>query len=320
MKLRTIYAHLDSELKTIEKTLEKTVFSSEETLQEASTQLLKAGGKRIRPIFVLLSGRFGSYDRSISEKVAVSLEMIHMASLVHDDVVDDAKLRRGQETVKSKWDNRIAMYTGDYIFAKSLELMTEIESVQAHQRLAYTIVEVCKGELEQVREKFDWEQSMRVYLRRIRRKTALLIAASCQLGALANDAPIDAVRALYRFGYNVGMAYQITDDVLDFTGTEKQLGKPAGSDLAQGNITLPVLYAIQNPEVKQHLRHLIAQHTSESVNQAVNVVLQSGGIRYSEQLSDRYLQKALTSLEVLPNTRAKKTLKDIAEYIGRRRY
>ncbi|TDQ41533.1 heptaprenyl diphosphate synthase component II [Aureibacillus halotolerans] len=320
MKLRTIYAHLDNELKRIEESLEKTVHSEQPTLQQASTQLLNAGGKRIRPVLVLLAGRFGQYDKDVTKKVAVSLELIHMASLVHDDVIDDAELRRGEKTVKTKWDNRVAMYTGDYIFAKALDIMADIPSISAHSRLSLTILEVCKGEIEQIKEKFDWEQSLRTYLRRIRRKTALLIAASCQLGAISTNAPKPYSEALYRFGYNMGMAYQITDDILDFTASEKQLGKPAGSDLMQGNITLPVLYAIQNNECKEKLQQLIGLGNEQAVADAVNIVLESGGIAYAEEMSRTYLQKALFALEGLPVSKQRKTLEDIAKVIGKRKF
>jgi heptaprenyl diphosphate synthase len=174
MKLTTFYSFLNDDIELIEKELEKTVHSDYPLLSEASLHLLQAGGKRIRPVFVLLSGMFGEYDINKIKNVAVSLELIHMASLVHDDVIDDAALRRGQPTIKAKWDNRIAMYTGDYLFARSLEAMTKINEPKAHEILSKAIVEVCLGEIEQIKDKYNMEQNLRTYLRRIRRKTALL--------------------------------------------------------------------------------------------------------------------------------------------------
>ena len=138
------------------------------------------------------------------KKVAVSLELIHAASLIHDDVIDDAEIRRGKLTVKAKWDNRVAMYTGDYIFARSLELMTEIEKPDAHRILSNTMVELGVGEIEQMKDKYRFDQNLRDYLRRIKRKTALLISASCQLGAIAADVDKDVHVKLARFGYYVG--------------------------------------------------------------------------------------------------------------------
>ncbi len=223
MKLKMMYSFLNSDINVIEREIDETINSQVPLLRQASLHLLKAGGKRIRPVFVLLAGRFGDYDINVIKNVAVTLELIHTASLVHDDVIDDAELRRGRETIKAKWDNRIAMYTGDYIFARALELMTNIEHPLAHKILSNTMVELCLGEIEQIKDKYRYNQNLRDYLRRIKRKTALLIAASCQLGAVAADVEEELHKKLFQFGYYVGMSFQITDDILDFTGTESEL-------------------------------------------------------------------------------------------------
>jgi heptaprenyl diphosphate synthase len=320
MKMKLLYTYLNSDLTLIERELEETINAESQLLRQASLHLLKAGGKRIRPVFVLLGGKFGNYDVNVIKNVAVSLELIHMASLVHDDVIDDAELRRGQPTIKAKWDNRIAMYTGDYIFARALELMTEIANPLAHQILSETIVELSIGEIEQIKDKYNFDQNLRNYLLRIKRKTALLIAASCQLGAVVSDVPEKDHRKLYRFGYYVGMSFQITDDVLDFTGTEKELGKPAGGDLLQGNITLPVLYAMQDPEIRRRIYTVHENMHRQELDEILKMVQESGAIEKSLNLSDRYLDKALEILNELPPNKAKKSLQDIAKFIGKRKY
>ncbi|MDQ0155222.1 heptaprenyl diphosphate synthase component II [Robertmurraya andreesenii] len=319
MKLKMVYSFLNADLNLIEETLEETVQGESPLLQQASLHLLQAGGKRIRPVFVLLSGKFGDYDIRVIKDVAVALELIHMASLVHDDVIDDADIRRGRPTIKNKWDNRFAMYSGDFIFAKSLELMSHIKNPLAHQILSKTIVELCIGEIEQIKDKYRFEQSLRDYLLRIKRKTALLIATSCQLGAIAAGVDEQVHRKLYRFGYYVGMSYQIIDDILDFTGTEEELGKPAGGDLLQGNITLPVLYAMEDERLRSEIVTVHEQMSQVEIARITDLVKQSGAIDKAFQISDRYLQKALTILEELPNNRSKKTLRDIARYIGKRK-
>src|SRR4051794_3454279 len=172
MKLKMMYSFLNSDINLIEKKLEETIQTESLPLRHASMHTLQAGGKRIRPVFVLLAGKFGQYDIQVMKNVAVALELIHMASLVHDDVIDDADLRRGQPTVKFKWDNKIAMYTGDYVFALALELMTNIEKPAAHKILSKAIVEVTMGEIQQIKDKYRFNQNMRDYLRRIKRKTA----------------------------------------------------------------------------------------------------------------------------------------------------
>ncbi|MDQ0257478.1 heptaprenyl diphosphate synthase [Evansella vedderi] len=323
MKLTDIYWHLKSDIGKIEKDIEKNIDTNNPILQEASTHLLRAGGKRIRPVFVLLSAQFGNYDINEIKKIAVPLEMIHMGSLVHDDVIDNADLRRGRKTIKSQWDNRVAMYTGDYIFARAIEIATHCKAQGVNSVLADAMVEMCLGEVEQIRDQYNWNQNLRMYFRRIKRKTALLIAVSCQLGALAADAPRKYQRALARYGYYVGMAFQITDDILDFVGTEKELGKPAGGDLIQGNVTLPTLYAMyHNSSLKGMItRHLDQKNMDkQELDEIISLIKESGAIEYSKGITDRYLEKSRKALEGLPNIQAKKALIQIADYIGDRKF
>ncbi|MEH7117872.1 heptaprenyl diphosphate synthase component II [Neobacillus vireti] len=320
MKLKMMYSFLNSDINIIEKELEETIQPESLLLKQASMHTLQAGGKRIRPVFVLLAGKFGHYDIHVMKNVAVALELIHMASLVHDDVIDDADLRRGQPTVKSKWDNKIAMYTGDFVFALALELMTNINNSDAHKILANTIVEVTVGEVQQIKDKYRFNQNLRDYLRRIKRKTALLIAVSCQLGAVAAGVEEYYHKKLFQFGYYVGMSYQIIDDILDFTSTEKELGKPAGSDLLQGNITAPALFAMNNRYILSEIEKVHDNMEPGRIGHIISLIKQSGAIEESFALSDRYLDKALTVLEELPENKAKKTLRDIAKFIGRRKF
>lgn len=322
MKLAKTYSFIKKDLSLIEEALEQTVYSEHDVLHQASTQLLKAGGKRLRPIFVLLASKFGEFDIDRIVKVASSLELIHMASLVHDDVIDDSDIRRGKPTVKAKWDNQVAMLTGDYIFARALKQFTEIKEQRAHQILSKTMIELTVGEIEQIKDKYNLHQNFRTYLRRIKRKTALLISSSCQLGAIAARTNKETEKALFRYGYYMGMSYQIIDDILDFTGTEKQLGKPAGSDLMQGNITLPVLYALENPKISEELQKVFSQKAninSQQLKPIIEKISHSPAITRAREISDRYLQKAYEALDSLPDNQSKDALANIANYIGNRK-
>jgi heptaprenyl diphosphate synthase len=324
MKLLDIYAKMKSDLQRIERELERSITSDHVLMSETSLHLLRAGGKRIRPVIVLLAGKFGSYNLDVLMKVAVPLELIHMATLVHDDVIDDAETRRGELTVKSKWDNRIAMYTGDYIYGKALTIVTELHDPAIHQVLSKAMVEMCIGEMEQIRDFFNTEQTVRNYLLRIRRKTALLIAISCQLGAMAAGADRRTSYRLYEFGYNVGMAYQIRDDLLDLLGTEKQIGKPPGSDIKQGNITLPVLLALKDGTIRDELLREIGQIRESGGNgdcsRALSIIRRSRGIGEAEQLANRYIDKGIEALAGLRDIPAKKNLMDIAHFVAKRNY
>lgn len=321
MKLPKSYGYLKKELNTIEKLLNESIQANHPILRKASTELLSAGGKRIRPVFVLLAGRLGNHNIEHVKTVAVALELIHMATLVHDDVIDHAELRRGKPTIKHLYGNRVAMYTGDYILARALEIIAQIKKPEIHQALSQTLVEVSIGEIEQIKDRFNWDQTLRDYLRRIKRKTALLIASSCELGAMAAGAPAKETKKMYRYGYYVGMSYQIIDDILDFTGSSKQLGKPAGNDLLQGNITLPILIAMQDPSVDQFIRKAFqAEEVKDAdIKEVLNILHKTDAIEKSYQLSNQYLQKALDVLDSLPDFESKQTLADIAVFLGKRR-
>lgn len=321
MKLKLLYADLKSDIDVIEKELEIALSSSSHVLNDASLHLLQAGGKRIRPVFVLLSAKFGDYNIEQLKYIAVPFELIHMASLVHDDVIDNSDMRRGRQTVKSQWDNRVAMYTGDFIFGRALEYISNIENPAVHQILSKTMVELVNGEVIQNVDKYQLDQNIRDYFRRIKRKTALLIESSCELGALVSGASQEEVRRLKRFGYFVGMSFQIIDDILDFTSTDQQLGKPAGSDFIHGNITLPILLQKDDSSIYDYVEKVKAgQFTEQERLSLLKMVRKSDAIKQAKNISDKYLQKALHEIEQLPKNPVKKKLRDIALFIGKRKF
>jgi len=321
MKLKLLYSDLKPDLDIIEKELARAVNSSSHLLNEASLHLLLAGGKRIRPVFVLLAAKFGNYSIESIKSVAVSVELIHMASLVHDDVIDDAETRRGRETVKAQWNNRVAMYTGDFLFANAIEYITDLKNTYAHEVLSHTMVELCIGEIIQIEDKHYLEQTVRDYLRRIKRKTAILISASCELGAIAAQADEKTVKHLKQFGYYVGMSFQIIDDILDLTSTDEKLGKPAGSDLAQGNITLPVLYVKNDPVIGPLLIEMLDGSISDTDRHRLLLeIRESDGIKRAKRLSNLYMQKALNEVKQLPPNSAKKSLQNIALFMSKRKF
>jgi heptaprenyl diphosphate synthase len=319
MKLMDIYFHLKPDLEYVERWLNEEVNSQERNLQKAASHLLKAGGKRIRPVFVLLAGKFGDYDIERLGKIAVVLELIHMATLVHDDVIDNAMTRRGLPTVKAEWGSRMAMYTGDFIFARALLLLSEFPQVRIHQLLSEAIVAMCEGEIEQIRDFYNLDQGLRTYLRRIKRKTALLIELACTLGALVANVNERDLKNIRRYGYFAGMAFQIIDDILDFTSTQEKLGKPVGNDLRQGNLTLPVLYALDHSPERDLLRKRIHRNmTEEEAYEAISLVTSSGGIEFSHRVAEQYLEKCFAALRELPQNQACQSLEQIARFIAAR--
>ena len=319
LKLLSLYADFRKDLDYIEKELERSVDSDSPIIRQASLHLLRAGGKRIRPIFVILASKFGDYSLKDVSKVAVSLELVHMASLVHDDVIDNSDMRRGLQTVKAKWDNRIAMYTGDYIFSRALASISEIKMASVHHLLSKTMMEIVKGEIMQIEQQRKYDQTMRDYFRRIKRKTALLLSSSCELGALVSNADPSIVRKMSRFGYFSGMSFQIIDDILDITSTDEELGKPAGSDLLNGHLTLPVLYIKNDIAFRPFMEKSFDGTLSDDEREEMlTYIRSSGAIEKAQAVSTLYLQKALTELDGLPESEAKKAFFQIAKFIDKR--
>ena len=304
--------HINKEVKEIEKQLNSYINSDQNTINEACQYLLTSGGKRIRPLFTLIASQFGEhYSRDVIT-VATTLELIHMASLVHDDVIDKSDKRRGKPTIAKKWDVQTAVITGNYLLSQSLNAVSQIEHPKLHEQLANGIIEVCRGELFQFEDQFVSNQSITNYLRRIKRKTALLISLSTELGAYAARADDETVKKLTKIGYYIGMSYQIVDDILDFTSTEKKLGKPVGSDLRNGHLTLPVLLRMKNStDFKASINELQPDSPSEVFDELVQEIIASPELQKSKEVSNHYLHKAENLIDTLNNESGKKILLEI---------
>ncbi len=314
-------AEIKNDLKKVEKELLNHVESDVDLLTETSSHLLKAGGKRLRPAFALLAGKFSVYNLEKLMPLAVALELIHMASLVHDDVVDASMTRRGTPTVKANWGNKVSVHTGDFLFAKALLLVSNYEIPIISRVLAKVGVEMCQGEIQQIATSFDTEQNIKDYFYRIKRKTALLIAASCRLGATVSQAPDNVIKALSFYGHYLGMAFQITDDVLDLIGDTDEFGKQIGSDLRQGIITLPVIYAISNSKHRELLKELIKKpKTDDEIAYAIKIIQDSGGIDKALEVSNSYIFKAKSQLKHLPKVPTRKGLEYIADFVQARKF
>jgi len=316
-----LFKDIKDELKIVERELHAVVQSPDPLLTQTSTHLLKAGGKRLRPAFSLLAGRCANFSFEQVLPLAVALELIHMATLVHDDVVDCSSTRRGTQTVRAIWGNKLSVHIGDCLFSKSLLLISKYESPFVNRILADTSIRMCIGEIDQISNPFDIQKTVKDYFLTIYRKTALLISASCQLGAFVCGAPKQMYESLRRYGHNIGMAFQITDDVLDLVADEKQLGKPIGGDLRQGIITLPVIYALKNSPKRDELKGMVLhQNNGYKPEEAVKLVKECGGIDYSGQIVHRYVTRARDELSALPNFHAKSALASVADFIGTRRF
>ncbi|HWQ40420.1 MAG TPA: polyprenyl synthetase family protein [Desulfosporosinus sp.] len=322
MKQLWLFNQINSDLQRVEKELTKFVETDYPILQDSAVHLLAAGGKRLRPAFTLLAGKFYGYPLEKLMPVAMALELIHMSSLVHDDVVDASMTRRGRPTVKANWGNIVSVETGDYLLAKSLVLIAKIDHPEVARILAEISVEMCTGEIQQIKCSFDVEQNLKQYYYRIKRKTALLISACCRLGALVSGAPRRQIWALGAYGHSLGMAFQIVDDVLDITAKASEFGKPVGGDLRQGIMTLPMILALQLSQDPSRLKVLLRKmdKTDDEVAETIQLIKTTGAIDKSMELVDLYIEKAKKHLQDLPKVPTRKALGELAEFIRVRKF
>jgi heptaprenyl diphosphate synthase len=322
LKQLWLFNQINSDLQRVEKELYAYIKTDFPVLDQSAVQLLEAGGKRLRPAFTLLAGKFYGYPIDKLLPVAMAVELIHMATLVHDDVVDASMTRRGRPTVKATWGNVVSIATGDFLLAKALELLAQINHPEVSRILAEVSVEMSQGEIQQIKASNDVNQNLKQYYYRIKRKTALLISASCKLGAIVSSAPRREVWALGAYGHALGMAFQIVDDILDVTAEASELGKPIGGDIRQGIMTLPLILALNQSEHKERLRELLAKQEKEEeeVLEAIKLIKASGAIDASMVYVDKYISKANSYLLELPNVPTRKALMDLAYFVKDRKF
>jgi heptaprenyl diphosphate synthase len=317
-----LFTPINREMGIVEERLIDSIDTELREMDQAATHLVRAGGKRLRPAFALLAAKMFIDSVESVIPMAVALELVHMATLVHDDVIDNSCLRRGQPTVRNRWGNRISIYAGNYVFAKSLCLAAQYQRSDLLKVLADASMRICEGEIRQMLSCFNVHQGMKDYMRRIERKTALLISVSCQLGAMISKASEAQITAAKRYGYYLGMAFQITDDILDIVADEEILGKPVGSDIKQGVITLPAIYALRYGECRDELGRLLSSpdlcaKESETI---IGLITESDGVDYAYQVSIKFADKARQQLELLPDMPVKASLYDMADFISGREY
>src|SRR3989449_6394288 len=245
-------------LDEVEAALEKAVRADSDLLAETSSYLLAAGGKRFRPMLVLLSGYFGDPADPRLIPGSVAIELVHLATLYHDDVIDEADTRRGRPSVNARWDNTVAILTGDFLFAKASEISSDL-GTEVTRLLARTIAVLCDGQIREVAAAGRLDQSEDAYMEIIRRKTAQLMATSCRLGGMLSDATLDTVERLDDFGMALGLAFQLSDDIMDVTSTEEELRKLPGQDMREGVYTLPVLHALADGSNGRKLEALLRE-------------------------------------------------------------
>ncbi len=317
MNFQEIFKPYEEEMKDVEKELAN-IFQSEATLIPViGSYIMKSGGKRLRPLFLLLSADLAGYRGYKRVILAAVIEALHTASLLHDDVVDEAELRRGKKSANRIWGNQIVVLLGDYLYAKALHLSVSQESLQIMEALSRATSLMAEGEILQLMKAGDPTITFDEYIKIITGKTAGLITAACRIAGILAELPQERVQALTDFGYHIGVAFQMVDDILDYVADETELGKKLGKDLMEGKITLPVIELLKRSNEKEEIVNIIKSDnfSEKNLQNILQYLKKYKCIESSMEIAKNYVYKAKKALEVFPDSTHRQTLFRIADYI-----
>jgi heptaprenyl diphosphate synthase/octaprenyl-diphosphate synthase len=316
MKQSPIPPALAADLEQVDRLIVERAQSRSAVIRVAGRHILTSGGKRIRAALALLAAQLGYYDIDNVIHSAAAVELIHAASLVHDDLVDEAEQRRGALTVHTRWNGNVALMVGDYLFALAAAEMALAPDPRIIGYFARGVMTICEGELSPVMNVVPRDVAIDQYLYKIGCKTAALFEAACKAGMVCGGGAHEQIDALGRFGYDLGLAFQIVDDVLDFTGDLATLGKPAGNDLREGTITMPLIYAVEAGGGAALAAIVDEQPPAEQrVAWAIGEVRRLGGTDQALAEARRYAEQAMTHLDSFPDSAAKHAFGEIARFV-----
>lgn len=319
-ELWTTYPFIGTMLDEVHELILRSTTDADEFISEAVSSAVSASGKMLRPAFLIIAAEFGQYDRSAILRLAAVTEMLHVATLVHDDIIDEAKLRRGVESVQSKYGKDSAVFIGDYLFAKCFALIANERYKNSMEKLANAILKICRGELKQYQFRYIYDVNILNYLKIITGKTAALFSMSFHIGASEAGLSPKEIKTLARIGYYSGMAFQIIDDCLDYSD-KKIIKKSTMNDLKQGYLTLPVIYALKTDKdgnLKELLEKSLFQ--DEDMGTIHEMVIRYDGLTQARQLAKKYTAKAFKLIETLPATKNRHILEEITKEMLHRNY
>ena len=324
MQIKEVYSLVKDGLAGVNeqfKVLAKSQGDNFPELHKMLGHILSGRGKAVRPLLALHAGNLYHYDQQKVTYMAAASELMHIATLVHDDAIDKASVRRGQETINKIWGTDKAIIFGDYLFAKAAEYAVDTGSLRVVGLFSQTLEAISYGELKQGFSAFSLEQSYDKYVERITGKTASLFALSTGGGAILSDAPEESIKILGEYGLNLGISFQIVDDIFDYIGTEKELGKPVGSDLAQGTVTLPTLMLLERYPEDNPVKRIFRGEggKGENIKEAIEMVRNSNIVDECYRVASEYSARASSNLHMLPDTPSRRALYTMAEYVVKRK-
>jgi geranylgeranyl pyrophosphate synthase len=321
LKILSLFESIREELQDVERQLYQAADTEQEYLRETLEYLLDSGGKRIRPALVILASKFHDHEIERVVPLAAAVELLHTATLVHDDLLDGSLLRRGNPTLNAQLGTGAVILIGDYLFARAADFAAATESVPVVNIFAKTLMTICSGELRHVFHEDGWRRTKEEYYHNTYSKTASLFAASTEAGAVLSGAPVATVGLLRDYGYNLGMAFQIVDDILDFVGDEEEMGKPIGSDLRQGTVTLPLMLYLDDEPDHDLLRSIFEDRDGreEKIRTLVDRVRSSPAIGSAREEASRFTQRSKEVIQDLFANEYRQVMLDLADYLLERR-
>jgi octaprenyl-diphosphate synthase len=315
---KKILAENGNDLEKIEAELSENLKPYLDLVSDVARHILFAGGKRLRPLLLVLSARLCGYNEDYAKTVSTALEYLHAATLLHDDIIDDAVLRRGKTVAHSVYGNAITVLVGDFLLARALAICADSGKIKVIHIISDLTENMSTGEVHQLMRKGDVSLTEDEYLEVIRRKTAVLFQAACTVSAVIAEASEEKEKALSDFGFNLGIAFQMADDLFDYTMDTAALGKEVGADLREGKLTLPVIHALKqaNPADRDAMVKIIKNEafTVDEFNALVELLKKNGGIAYTEKKAEFCIEKAKEALSVFEPSKTKDSLLDIANY------
>ncbi len=320
--INKIKSPIEQELKDFEPYFNKSLKSDIPLLSTILNFIYRSKGKQLRPIFVFLSAKLHGETNEFSQLAACSVELLHTATLVHDDVVDESYERRGTFSVNALWRNKLAVLVGDYILAKGLQLQLEHQKYNFLHLISRAVQDMAEGEILQMKKSRKLDINDEIYFEIIRKKTASLIATSMAIGAASVTGNGEIVEKMYRIGQDVGIAFQIKDDIFDYQA-KGIIGKPTGNDIKEKKITLPLLYVLNNSESTERKRILsLIKHKNKNsavVKELIEMVTEKGGLEYAEQKMNEFKEKAINGLKEFEDCEARRSLIELMDYITTRK-
>ena len=306
-----IQALMKNELDQMNKILVNRLDSNVDLINQMSHYIISSGGKRIRPLLLLLCARATDYDGDYHYSMAVVIELIHTATLLHDDVVDQSTTRRGQETANELWGNAPSVLVGDFLYSRAFEIMVEPNSMEIMKILSKATNQISEGEVLQLLNIKNANVTQKEYYRVIERKTACLFKAACQIAGILSNSNQKVIEAMGKFGMHLGNAFQIIDDTLDYESDSNIIGKEVGDDLSEGKVTLPMIYALEKTTKsdKKILTDAIQNADASNINQVVEILINVNAFQYSRDIANKESNMALESIDILPSSKYKTALK-----------